>query len=93
MASDETAEVFPHFPPRRRKAHVWKVRRDGFRDFIVSHRWTPCGAFARKVIRGHEYLMFPAAGYVDHHRVRITAKDDHEFGVRAPFPATELQPD
>ena len=49
----------------------------------MSHAWTPCGAFARRTIRGIEYLMFPAEGYGDHRMVRITAKDDHRGDLAA----------
>jgi hypothetical protein len=71
------SDSFPQFPLRRRKAHVWKLRGFGFRTFIMSHGWTPCGAFARKTIRGTEYLMFTVCGQDDQHVVRITAKEDH----------------
>jgi hypothetical protein len=71
------SEFFPRFPPRRRRARIWKLRREGFRDLIMSHLWTPWGAFARKMIRGHEYLMFPLRYKEGIHVVRITSKDDH----------------
>lgn len=37
--------------------HRWKVRKEGFRELLLSKGWHMCGAYAAKSIAGRETIL------------------------------------
>ena len=68
--------TIPYFPHSGRRPHYWRIRKDGHRDFIISHGWGLCGAFCRKCIRHREVLLFRCTEDADYVLCKFIFKDD-----------------
>ena len=42
--------TFPVLPHSGRKPHLWRLRREGFRELLLAKRWRMMGAYAEKTI-------------------------------------------
>ena len=65
----------PSVKPKRIK-HLWKIRREGYRDLMISKKWTLRGAYAEKRIGQHWYMQRTVQVFPDYNLVLFECKDD-----------------
>ena len=84
----------PYFPSSGRRPHLWRIRAEGFRDLLLSKRWTMCGAYAAKDIRRRTVMVTTVEEHDDYYLCRFQLKDDFWADITAEFrerEASQLQ--
>ena len=49
--------MIDYAPGSGRKAHIWRFRRRWYRQHLISHGWTMCGAYASRFLGGQLYMV------------------------------------
>ncbi len=84
----------PYFPSSGRRPHLWRIRAEGYRDLLLSKRWTMCGAYAAKDIRRRMVMVTIVEEHDDYYLCRFQLKDDFWADITAEFrerEASQLQ--
>ena len=75
----------PHDSSSGRRPHYWRIRAQGWRDLLLSKRWTMCGAYAAKHIRRRQVMATIVEKHDDHFLCRFQLKDDLWAGITGEF--------
>ena len=84
----------PYFPSSKRRPHLWRIRAEGYRDLLLSKRWTMCGAYAAKNIRRRTVMVTIVEEHDDYYLCRFQLKDDFWADITTEFrerEASQLQ--
>ena len=66
----------PHFANSGRRPHFWRIRAEGWRELLLSKRWTMCGAYAAKHILRRQVMVTIMEKHDDYFLCRFQLKDD-----------------
>ena len=75
----------PYVESSGRRPHLWRIRADGWREFLLSKGWTMCGAYSAKHIRRRLVMVTIIEKHDDHFLCRFQFKHDLWADVTAAF--------
>ena len=75
----------PYVERSGRRPHLWRVRADGWREFLLSKGWTMCGAYSAKHIGRRLVVVTIIEKHDDHFLCRFQLKHDLWADVTAAF--------
>ena len=75
----------PYFSSSGRRPHLWRIRAEGYRDLLLSKRWTMCGAYAAKNICRRTVMVTTVEEHDDYYLCRFQLKDDFWADITAEF--------
>ncbi len=59
-----------------RSPHIWKLRKEGYRELLLAKGWHMRGAYAEKSFNGHFYMQTIKEQNADYNEVLIQRKND-----------------
>ncbi|MEW6710302.1 MAG: hypothetical protein AB1403_10810 [Candidatus Riflebacteria bacterium] len=59
-----------------RRRHLWKIRRQGFRELLLKKKWLMRGGYAEKKIGGHYYMSTIVKQFSQFYLVLFERKDE-----------------
>ena len=81
--------TIPDFPSSGRRPHLWRIRADGYRELLLSKRWTMHGGYASKKIHRRDVMVTIAEKHADYFLCRFQLKDDFWARISADHRARE----
>ena len=66
----------PYVQRSGRRSYLWRIRADGWREFMISKGWTMCGAYSAKHIRHRLVVVTIIEKNGDHFLCRFQLKHD-----------------
>ena len=66
----------PYVERSGRRPHLWRIRADGWREFLLSKGWKMSGAYSAKQIRRRLVVVTIVEKHNDHFLCRFQLKDD-----------------
>jgi len=76
-------------PSSGRRPHLWRIRNKGYRELLLSKKWTMCGGYAVKTIRGRQVMVMTVEEHDDYILSAFQLKGD--FWARITTDARERE--